>query len=371
MNIKSLIMKKIILSDKQKKSILKLLDTNFKLKEILDTLNISYSSYLNSLKSDIKFKTEITSLKEKKKYLNDNEIENVINLYYQEGDIKRTLKKLNLSYSKHLRTKNTSKKYLKRLSKIKEDRKIREQRQFLNLFIENQNLKETLLKTKTSKYKFKYWLNQNSFKEKLLKIKPIQLNKKPPKKGYKKPPKEFKGTNRKGNVFYKSGKIVGYICNTCSKVLPINHYYLNRNSDTGYMKNCIDCYSSKQLKKTPDRRGEFRKGKKIKIFNSIGNLTHRRCTNCEDLKPLNEFDNLYNKVHVCKDCYKIKPNFHPNKKGEFDKNGNQIRVYDQNFFVIKKVCNNCGKMKNLNEFHKNNNNRIDGRVSKCKDCYNS
>lgn len=364
-------MNKTILLDKQKKSILKLLDSNVQLKEILDTLDLSYSSYLNTLKSDIKFKKEILSIREKKKYLNDNDIENIINLYYQDGDIKRTLKKLNLSYLKHLRTKKVSKKYKKKLFKIKEERNKREQLLFLEIYRENLNLSETLLKTKTTKYKFKYWLSQNSFKKKLLIIKPIQLNKKPLKKGYKIPPKGFKGTNRKGSVFYKSGKVVGYICNNCSMVLPINNFYLNKSSNTGYMKTCIGCYSSKYLKKIPDRRGEFRKGKRIITHNSIGNVTHRRCTNCDNLKPLNEFDKLYNKIHVCKDCFQLIPNFHPDKRGEFDKNGNQIRIYNKLLYVIKKVCNSCGKMKDLNDFHKNNNNRIDGRVGKCKDCNKS
>ena len=64
-------MEKKVLSVKQKKSILKLLDTNLHLKEILETIDVSYNSYLNTTKSDINFKKGVSLIRKKKNYLDD------------------------------------------------------------------------------------------------------------------------------------------------------------------------------------------------------------------------------------------------------------------------------------------------------------
>ena len=36
--------------------------------------------------------------------------------------------------------------------------------------------------------------------------------------------------------------------------------------------------------------------------------------------------------------------------------------------VLEKRCNDCGEMKELDQFNRNSNNNIDGRVGRCKPC---
>jgi hypothetical protein len=120
------------------------------------------------------------------------------------------------------------------------------------------------------------------------------------------------------------------------------------------------------------RRGEFYKGEQRFKVNEKGNKVEIKCTSCSEFKKVKEFNYLYRKSSVCKDCYVQRENNVLTRKGEFRIVGGkrkQFRVYDEKtFMVLEKRCNDCGEMKELDQFNRNSNNNIDGRVGRCKPC---
>jgi hypothetical protein len=166
-------------------------------------------------------------------------------------------------------------------------------------------------------------------------------------------------------------ELVYKYCSGCNKHLYVSNFHKNTNSKDGIVNRCIDCSTKKRLNHSPRRRGEYYKGEKIKKFNSLGSVTERRCTQCKEFKPIKKFNYLYRSTSVCETCFKILPNSKNLKpKGQFYK-GVQIRYFDKNMYVIRKKCSECNIVRPINSFSKNNSNKLDGRVGKCKICSNN
>lgn len=163
-------------------------------------------------------------------------------------------------------------------------------------------------------------------------------------------------------------ELVYKYCSGCNKHLHVSNYHKNTNSKDGVVNRCIDCSTKKRLNHSPRRRGEYYKKEKIKKFNSLGSVTERRCTRCKEFKPIKKFNYLYRSTSVCETCFKILPNSKNLKpKGQFYK-GVQIRYFDKNMYIVEKRCSECKIVRPINSFSKNNSNKLDGRVGKCKTC---
>lgn len=174
--------------------------------------------------------------------------------------------------------------------------------------------------------------------------------------------------SKNGKVFKLKNQIVSIKCNGCLDILDPHHFHRNRSYESGYENVCIVCKTRKRINRNPSRRGETYRNETIKKYNSVGNTIDRKCPKCKNFKSFKQFSHLYLGIGVCNDCYEIRNNSSlVNSKVEFFK-GVQIRKYDDNSMVTHKKCSYCHEMKEIGEFHVNNNNRVDGRVNQCKPC---
>lgn len=180
---------------------------------------------------------------------------------------------------------------------------------------------------------------------------------------------KFVNTNKNNSRLYNSSKkLVGKYCFKCSGYYDMSHFHRNKSSSDGYSNYCIICTSNELYGRDPHRRGELYRNEIIKEYNSVGNVIDRRCPKCGEMKSFREFSHLYMGIYVCDGCYVKKNNSNLVKRKIEFRNGRRIRVYDSNLNVLEKFCPSCNEMKKVEEFHVDNNNKIDGRYSKCKPC---
>lgn len=158
-------------------------------------------------------------------------------------------------------------------------------------------------------------------------------------------------------------------CPTCKEYKGVNDFTLRKN---GYSTNCNRCkvIRTRKYLKTEigtGRKGEVYRGRVIKKYDSMGNLTHRRCNSCDEFKPIKQFMNR-KRSSVCEDCFVQIPNNHLTRRGEYYR-GEQVRIYDpKTNLVIKKRCCSCMEFKDLDHFYNMRGNKIDNKSSRCKPC---
>ena len=173
-----------------------------------------------------------------------------------------------------------------------------------------------------------------------------------------------------------SGKMVFKYCGNCGEHKKWDHFYSSGKDKEGKTKLSTYCISCTRIKKGLDpgsgRRGEHYKGEQRFKVNDRGNIIERKCTSCNEFKKVKKFTYLYRSSSVCEDCYVQLENNVLTRRGEFRKiNGvrTQIRVYDTDtFHVLKKRCNTCEEMLDIDEFNRNKKNNLDGRTGRCRSC---
>lgn len=191
-----------------------------------------------------------------------------------------------------------------------------------------------------------------------------------------------KYSDKKGRIFYDVNKVEKFKkCNKCGEYKTISNYIKSsyKHGD-GFVYTCKKCTRETGRKGKPRygnrRLGEMFKGKIIKKFDEIGNVTHVRCTSCDEFKLKKQYDYRYRKSGVCRDCFVKIPGNHLTRKGEFTKGKDgkrfQIRIYDEETYIVThKRCSKCETMKELNEFNKNKNSKLDGVSGLCRVCVNT
>jgi hypothetical protein len=267
---------------------------------------------------------------------------------------------MNIPIHRHWRKLKLDSKYRKEIEKLKSIKNGFEKYQILSLLTEKKTSSRDLKKIyskdigkyKTDKVFSVLW---NLVDKKIVKSK----NSIP----------KYDEISKNGKVFRLNGKVVCKQCTCCLEFLNPTHFHRSNSNESGLDYFCINCKSIKANGKRANRMGEYYSGKKIKIYNSIGNTIDRKCPKCNEFKSYKLFSHLYLGIGVCNDCYEERNNSKLVKsKVEFYK-GFQIRIYDNNSMVTHKICSECTAMKEINEFYVNNLNKIDGRIGKCKTCY--
>jgi hypothetical protein len=161
-------------------------------------------------------------------------------------------------------------------------------------------------------------------------------------------------------------------CPGCHEYKEVNDFTLTKN---GYSTRCNRCKLILSRKNRlvseigSGRKGEIYKGRVIKKYDSLGNIVQRRCTSCDEFKPIKKFS-FRKRSSVCDDCFVEIPNNYLTRKGEYFR-GEKVRIYDpRTNNIIEKKCCKCKEFKELNEFYLNRLSRgtIDYRSSKCKSC---
>jgi hypothetical protein len=161
-------------------------------------------------------------------------------------------------------------------------------------------------------------------------------------------------------------------CPGCNEYKGIYDYTLTKN---GYSTRCNKCkvILTRTNRLGSDvgtgKKGEIYKGRVIKKYDSNGNIVQRRCTSCDEFKPVKKFS-FRKRSSVCDDCFIEIPNNYLTRKGEYYK-GELVRIYDpKTNNIIQKKCSKCKKFKELNDFYLNRMIRgsIDYRSNKCKSC---
>lgn len=348
----------------ERQKVIKMLKSGFNIKETIETLNISNQDLYQTRKTVNSFDKEILEIT--RKDLTLNEREKVIVLLKSGKNLNEIFKLLNINSSKHYNTLRKNKTYSKQVIKSKRIFELSEQTRFIKKLTKNKgDLKKTFLDTSISRNDFNRWRNkEEDFNMRLLPFKNIKIKVVP----NRLVPKELMFTKIEKGVLYNGKEVVGRFCQQCRTIKPIRFFYVNNNDkETKSNPICIDCTSFNTVKRKRERHGVLRKDKIVKKINSNSNTTHRRCTKCGEIKHLKEFDKLYLGIHVCKKCIKNKPNFNPNKNGEYFK-GVKVRWFNKYGFVSHKMCGNCKTKKPLEDFTINNHNHLDGRGRYCKEC---
>lgn len=184
---------------------------------------------------------------------------------------------------------------------------------------------------------------------------------------------KIKNVSPKKVKFYTiDNQLVIKRCPGCHEYKEVNDFTITKD---GYSTRCNKCKLLLSRKNRlgseigSGRRGEIYKGRVIKKYDSLGNIIQRRCTSCDEFKPLKKF--IFRKgSSVCEDCFVEIPNNFLTRKGEYFR-GEKVRIYDPKTNVlVQKRCSNCKKFKELNEFYFNRSIKgsIDKLSSKCKSC---
>jgi len=354
-------MKKLTISER--KRILNLFSSGMTQKEVLSTLSITYSQFKftkNSIKS---FNNDINEVR--RNDLSIAQKDSVLTLIRAGKEIKECLIILKIPHKNHLQTLKKNKTYKKNIEKSKRIYELQQQTHLIKTLRKFKgDVKKSLSHLNIKRNKFYKWKNEEDFNNRLFPFPNIKINK-VPSKLY---PKDLEFTRVEKGVFYNGREIVGRFCQVCRTVKPINFFYVNNNdTKTKSTSNCIDCISLKEESKLRNRHGLIRKGRHVKKINSNSNTTHRRCTHCDKFKHLKEFDKLYLGIHVCNKCFKLDSSYNPQKRGEFYK-GEKVRWFDKFNFVTHKRCSKCKMKRPLNDYSKNNHNRLDGRGLFCVSC---
>jgi len=303
------------ISKKNKELIFKLLEVDLSINEVFKILRIPISHHWFERKNDIKYRKRIDELKGEKFYF--------------------TKYQFLSKYLINKRDLNKTKKEIKEFKKI--SNLLKNDDEFLHLFE----------KIKRTKHKISNKISSHSIPEDL----------------------KYHHSDKFNKSFYdiKNNLLFKY-CTKCSGHYDLSHFHRNKSNSDGYSNYCIICTSNMNYGRDPHKRGELYKDKIIKKYNSVGNVIDRRCPKCKKFKSFKEFSHLYLGINVCNDCYEVRNNSNLIKKKVEFRYGKRVRVYDKNLKVLKKYCPKCDKMKKINEFHVDNNNKIDGRQSKCKIC---
>jgi len=174
---------------------------------------------------------------------------------------------------------------------------------------------------------------------------------------------------RKIKFYTIDNQLVIKKCPTCNEYKGVNDYTQTKN---GYSSNCNRCkvIRTRKYLKTEigtGRKGEVYRGRVIKKYDSVGNITHRRCNSCDEFKPVKQFIGRKGSS-VCEDCFVQIPNNSLTRRGEFFR-GEQVRIYDpKTNLVIKKRCCTCEEFKDLNHFYNSRGNKIDNKSPRCIPC---
>ena len=354
---------KTITPNKRQK-VIKMLKSKFSLKETLTTLNIKLSTLNNTRKTIKSFDLKLNEIT--RKDLNKNERDTIISLLKVGKDLMEILKSLDIPYQYHLYTINKNKTYSRQIEKSKRIFELQQQTYLIKTLKKfNGDIKKSLSHTNISRSTYYKWRNnEEDFNIRLFPYKNIKIKVIPTRLV----PNDLIFTKLEKGVLYDGKEVVGRFCQKCRKIKPIRHFYVNnKDIKTKSTPICIDCVSINEVKRKRERHGVLRNDKIVKRINSNSNTTHRRCTKCDKIKHLKEFDKLYLGIHVCNKCFKFKPNFNPNRTGELYK-GEIVRWFDKNNFVSHKRCSKCEDKRPLKDFTKNNNNRLDGRGIVCVTC---
>lgn len=352
------------LNPSERKKIINLLGSGLTIKETLSTLNLTNFSFNDTRKLVQSFDSEIKELQ--RKDLNKVQRENIVSLLKVGKKLNEVLSSLNIPYQKHKNSIDKNNSYKKLIEKSKRVYELQQQTYLIKTLKKFKgDLKKSLEHTNIPNYIFNKWRNrEEDFNLRLIPFKNIKIKI----VSEKLVPKDLMFTKVENGVLYNGKKIIGRFCQSCRTIKPISFFYVNNNDKkTKSTSNCIDCISISTVKRTRNRHGVLRKGIVVKEINSNSNTTHRRCTHCEKKKHLKEFDKLYLGIHVCNKCFKNKPNFNPNRRGEFYKSI-KVRWFDNYGYVSHKTCSSCRTKKPLSDFTKNNLNRLDGRGRYCKEC---
>jgi hypothetical protein len=168
--------------------------------------------------------------------------------------------------------------------------------------------------------------------------------------------------SKNGKVFYDvNNKVVVKYCDSCGEFKSKKHFVKSVNITSI----CLECLNRKSGSR---RRGEMMNGKIIKKYNSMGDITHRRCTSCDEFKEGRKFSHRWKGSSVCDDCYVELPNNLLTRKGEYNSKGIQLRRYNSNYIVTHKRCSSCEIMKDISGFNNYVNSKIDGKSWTCKEC---
>lgn len=355
----------------QKDFILKvLMEKTMTLKYSLNVLGLTYRDHQSELKKDLGYQRKYKETKIGRNVLTDSEIKNVIDKYKSGSDLEIVFKDLGIPYSKHKLTIEENTEYFQLLDQTRIYRNKIGQLVFLKELEPKMNISKVLEELGISNYRFKRWIQEPDFKLSLKKIRNVNFG-------------SFVDPNLKnsdwliihksklsnGNLLKYKGDVVGQVCDYCFWKKPLSHFYHNSKNNPPYFTTCIQCVCLKSNKPLPKEYGEVRKGVVLKKRNVVNNMTERRCTKCENLKPTKFFHFDFKGTHVCDDCFDFSIPLHPDRFGEFDKNGNIIREFNNLNYVIRKKCNgDCQQMLDLDEFTKNKQNQIDGTSFLCKSC---
>lgn len=355
----------------EKEFIIKALsDRTMTLDYVLNVLGISYYRHKKELQKDSEYSSKYYSIKEDRSVLSDSELKNVIDKYRTGLDLVTVFRDLGIPYSKHKSTLVKKTKYSKLLEESRRYRNRVDQLILLNEISPSRKLVDVLNELDITFFRFKRWLLDPQFKYELSATGFINIGSFDGKNLKKKDWLVLKNSKLTSNNLLKhKGIIVGKICNHCSQKKPLTSYHHNTKNDPPYQSTCIRCTRLKERKPFPNEMGEVINGIVRKKRNEANNLTERRCTKCERMRPTKLFIYEHKKINVCIDCFNNSIPFHPLRSGEFNKHGEIIREYNNLNYIVRKKCNgDCKQMLELDMFTKNKYNTIDGRSYLCRPC---
>lgn len=168
-------------------------------------------------------------------------------------------------------------------------------------------------------------------------------------------------------------------CDDCSNVKPIFQFYQNPNCQLGVYTVCIDCSLSQRRDK----------GQAKEVSSVEGDaLGTKRCTGCEETKPITEFYRNINSKdahqQVCRSCaaahnadYISRLMNHPDREMNVaaQRRKQTLRVCIENGLPIPDVddnadvkqCSRCQYVRSIDEFYANNR-ALDQKASWCIYC---
>lgn len=148
-------------------------------------------------------------------------------------------------------------------------------------------------------------------------------------------------------------------CNRCENVREHNEFYKDGTTIDGLGANCKQCKKDQKQKynqKLKEAVEEFNKNNEdIEVEIEYNKETHKKCSQCNDVKELNNFNKRKKSKdglsYECKDCKKK----YKDKKPEED--------IEYNIETHKK-CKDCKSVKELTDFYKDGN----SIKNNCKEC---
>ncbi|MBD3262937.1 hypothetical protein GF374_00980, partial [Candidatus Woesearchaeota archaeon] len=145
-------------------------------------------------------------------------------------------------------------------------------------------------------------------------------------------------------------------CKECGRLLPSDHFHLDRRQKDGLAVKCRNCYNQNEKQRIKKLKEKHR-------LNKLNKNSRKECSICHNLKPISNFSKnestLDGLSEICKVCIKkVREENIKYWKEERAKKDEKIKT---------KQCKNCGRILPIDMFSKNRE-RKKGYYNICKDC---